>query len=148
MCWMEFLTNRTKKSRFVENVITRGDAWPLGRRVARCSLRLQTFAHPSLQYCGHCTSLKNNVSVVKTTLRHIPHIIHFWQIAIRQKKNWAICQKFHFRHIASWQTARIPLWKTFYKTWCFIESTVSCYLNKEVSVLNQKKIIFLIKTVI
>ena len=36
--------------------------------VARCSLRSQTFAFPSLQYCGHCMLLKTDVSVVKNNV--------------------------------------------------------------------------------
>ena len=58
--------------------------------VARCSLRSQTFARPSLQYCGHCTSLKNDISVVKTTfwqivIWHIAHLMFFY--CIRKRKS-------------------------------------------------------------
>ena len=62
----KFLTDRTKISRFVENVTTRGKLCrPLGRRVARCLLRLQTFARPFTSVLSVIARHENDVSVVK-----------------------------------------------------------------------------------
>ena len=92
--------------KFVQNVITRGKRCrTLGRGSLGACYRSQTFARPSLQYCGHCTSLKNNVSIVKNNIlancsRHkflTDHNLENLPIF----KSWAICQKFHSTHFST-----------------------------------------------
>ena len=78
ICRMEFLTDRTKNSRFAENITKGGkQRRPLGRRVAQCSLRSQTFACPFTSVLSVIVCREDDVSVVKTMFWQIANAINF-----------------------------------------------------------------------
>ena len=96
---MEFLTDRTKKSQFVENLskTSKQEENNAGLLAGGRSVK------PSLVlYCsiiGHCTSLKNNTSVVKNDVS-ANHTCHKFLSDHNLAKcpifeNWVICRKFH-----------------------------------------------------
>ena len=126
------LTDRTTFCRkCVQNIITREkQRRPLGRESLGAPFGCKPLLVHSLQYCDHCTSLKNDVSVIKNDVStHHTCCKFLTNRDLTKKKNCAICWKFHSTHFltqSNLANRTDPVWNELVK---FYQKT-NCWKNK------------------